>query len=199
MAFIFRGSMSSKTQICNVALTLLKAPRINNINDGTEQAKDLNALYDIVAEYVMAIGPWPSTIRRAALAQLSETPAFGFDYYYQLPTDPKCLRVLEVDEAKPGLIRYQLEGNKIATDEDTFSIRYISYLTDPEEYDPYLKQSIIEHLKVYIMYGQTSNEGLFMQSLQLATANAQRLISHASAQTGSKDLNLGDDYLTIRE
>lgn len=182
-----------------MALTLLKAPRISNITDQSEQAQDLNALYDLVAESVMSLGPWPSCCVRAELARATETPAFGFDYYYQLPTNPKFLRLLEVDEELPGLIKFQIDGDKLATDEDEIAIRYISFQTDTAKYDPYLKQSIIEHLMAYIVYGQTGDRNSFLSSLGMAKTNAMKAISFASAQTGSKDLNLGDDYTSVRE
>lgn len=183
--------MSSKVEICNVALTLLRAGRINELDEGTQPAQDLNAIYDIVSESVQAIGPWPSTIRRASLARLEEVPEFQYSYYYQLPVNPRCLRVLEVDEVNAGDIKYQVEAGKIATDEETFKVRYIAYITDSELYDSYLKQSIIEHLMAYISYSQTGDRNVFLKAMDTARMNALHLISYASAQGGSKDINSG--------
>ena len=78
--------MASKVEICNLALTRLAAPRITSIEDGTVSAKDCKAIYELVAEQTMALGPWPSCIKRTELAQLSDAPSYEYTYQYTLPT-----------------------------------------------------------------------------------------------------------------
>lgn len=188
--------MSSKVEICNVALTLLRSATFENFTDSTDSAQKCARIYDYIAKLVMGLGPWPSTIKRVSLAQLSETPAFKFEYYYQLPVD--FIRALEVNECTPGEVEHRIEGNKIATNENTFDLCYISFLDDSALYDIYLENSIVEHLMAYLTYSETGNQRMLLNALDLAKKNAQMMISYASAQGSSKDTNLGDDYLAAR-
>ena len=115
--------MASKVQIANRALTRLGRSRITAFSDNTDSAKLIDAIYEDVAEDVMSMGQWPSVVNRATLAQVATNPNHGYDHQYQLPTDPKCLRVLTLDEAKPGDNHYSIEGDKLLTDLDTVKIR----------------------------------------------------------------------------
>src|SRR3990167_286282 len=101
--------MSSQVAICNMALTKIAAPRITSIDDNTESARLCNALYNIIADEVMSEGPWTSVVTRQTLAQLTDEPEFDFDYMYQLPVNPFCLKVLDVFENEDGLKIYQIE------------------------------------------------------------------------------------------
>ena len=89
---------------------------------------------------------WNSLIRRAELSQETTKPPFGYDFQYQLPTDPFCLRVLEFSNGNlsypqdnmmthTGDPVFVIEGRKLLTNEDTAKIKYISRITDPNEYD----------------------------------------------------------------
>ena len=42
--------------------------------------------------------PFNFSITRTTLAQLSTAPTYGFAHQYALPTNPFCLRVLEMEE-----------------------------------------------------------------------------------------------------
>lgn len=150
--------MASKIQICNMALIRLSGKVIQSFSDNTVEAKKLNVIYDQVARNVMALGPWTSVTRRATLAQLTDSPEWGYTYQYQLPTDPACIRVLEINECELGDIDYQIEGNKLLVDDSSAQIKYISYITDTEQYDDYLRQAITERLIVEMSYGTTGSE-----------------------------------------
>ncbi len=85
--------MSSKVSICNSALSKLGADRITALTDNTKSAKEVSAIYDDVADNIMALG-WSSTKRRTTLAQSSVAPTWGYTYRYALPTDPKCMKMV---------------------------------------------------------------------------------------------------------
>jgi hypothetical protein len=134
--------LSSKVDICNAALSRIGQATITSLTDGTQPAKLCNTFFDLVARRVMTNGSWTSAIRRVTLAKTTNTPAFGFNNEFQLPVDPKCLKVLNVDEDIDGALNYAIEGDKLLTDEGTIKIRYIAELTDSEDYDVMLEEAI---------------------------------------------------------
>ena len=189
--------MASKVDICNLALTRLATARITSLSDGTVSAKDCNAIYELVAEQVMGLGPWPSCIRRVELAALASTPEYEYTYEYTLPTNPRCLRIISINESKPGEINYDIENGKLLIDESTVKIKYIAYLSDSNSYDIYLRQAIVDHLVAELIYTKTGSLSAFQAALSYATQHAQELLSQASIQTNAKDIN-SDVYIDAR-
>jgi len=150
--------MASKIEICNMALLRLGCKPIISFSDNTTESKTLNIIYDQVAENVMALGPWTSTLFRSDLAQLTDAPEYGYNYMYQLPTYPKCIRVLEINEDQLGDIDFRIEGDKLLTDETSVQILYIGFVESTESYDAYLRQAIVERLICELAYQRTGSE-----------------------------------------
>jgi hypothetical protein len=116
-------------------------------------------------------------IRRAELAQETQTPAFGYSYQYALPTDPYCLRVLEFSNgslsypqdnmfSNRGGPVFVIEGRKLLTDEGTARIKYVARVTDPQEYDASLVEALAARLAMEIAYAVTGSTTV----VQLVTA-----------------------------
>jgi len=66
------------------------------------------------------------------LASLSETPAFGWAYYHQLPAD--CLRVVDVLSGDTR-IDHTIEGRRLMTDVSSVNLIFLQRVTDPNEFD----------------------------------------------------------------
>ncbi len=189
--------MASQVEIANMALSNLGADRIVSLSDNTVSAKEVSARYNIIADMVMSMGAWPSVKRRAELAQLDVTPEFGFSYAFQLPTNPKCLRVLRLNECRLGEIPYSVEGDTLLCNDATVSILYAARLDNTESYDIFLMQAIIAQLTISMAYkftGQSKvTEGLILKFEKDVT----RLLGLASSQSSSERLP-SDDYLDAR-
>lgn len=158
--------MSSKVQICNLALVRLSGNRITSLTESTATAQLCNILYDDIADEVMMEGAWTSATVRTELALTSNTPSYGYTYEYQLPTNPKFLKILEVDEATAGQIPYRIEGDKLLTDETTMKIKYIGRVDDPQSYDVQLRRALITRLTAELAYpvtGQASSQQAWFQ------------------------------------
>ena len=149
--------MSSKTQLCNLALSQLGAGTIISLDDGTENADSCRTLFDDISDEVISLGPWSSCVFRADLAPLVTTPVYGYDVEFQLPTNPYCLRVLDILPCDRN--PYVIEGRKILTDSTSLKIRYIGRPADTEDYDQMLKRAVVARLKTCLAYkitGQSS-------------------------------------------
>lgn len=190
--------MSSKITIINRALSRLAQQRIISLNDDTNAAKLVNAIYDEVAEEVMSRGAWTSTLFRAQLSRLSDTPTFGYRYTYQLPTLPRCIRVLGVDEYRPGIIDWKVEGDKLLTDEPAISIKYIGFVEDAQKYDVDLKQAIVWALVAEMCYTFTGKDDTADRLADKAERKINDLLSMNGLNSGSNDSIPSNMFVDVR-
>lgn len=118
--------MVSEVQICNLALLKFGNITINSLEDNTAQAQACKELYPLMRDELMSLHEWNFALARADISpELQATPAFQYDFAYQLPAD--CLRVVELygTEAK-----WAREGNEFLTNqEEEIFIRYIKKVT----------------------------------------------------------------------
>ena len=188
--------MASKVELCNTVLTELGASTITALSDSTEEAIKCNTLFDVLAKQVMSEGSWTSTIRRAELARITSTPSFGYSYIFQLPEDPKCLKVLNINDVSADE-PFEIEDDKLLTDLSTCKIRYIAYLTDTEDWDIYLEKAFLAKLKASLSYTITGS-GTNTEKLELLY---EKLMSDSLAlngQQGSKDGFISDGLTRVR-
>lgn len=189
--------MASKVEICNLALARVGANRITSLTDNLEEARLCNLMYPTIADEVMAEGPWSRTLARASLAATSNTPTYGYDNEFQLPTVPVLLRVLSINESIPGNVDYRIEGDKLLTDESTIKIRYIGRIEDPASYGPYLTKAIVSRLAAELAYTLTANAAAaerLMERYRIDVAEGLAL----DGQQGKADTWTSDTFLEIR-
>ena len=148
----------SETSICNMALALLGDERIGALTDNTEAARACNSVYEHLRNGLLRSHPWRFARARASLASLSTTPTWGWSYEFTLPTDPYCLRVLDVEEYRQD--EWTVEGRKLLGDFSTANIRYISIITDPMQFDPLFSVALATRISIQICMRLTSDENL---------------------------------------
>lgn len=113
--------MASKTEICNRALLKIGQPAIMSVDDDSPTARQCFQEYDAALEATLRSYPWPFAIARKELGRLTERPAFGAKYYYEIPAD--SLRLVEVLTYGH---QYQIEGLKMASNAERVHVRYVS-------------------------------------------------------------------------
>ena len=124
--------MSSVVDICNSALNQIGASNIISLTEDSKSARILNQRFNFVRDSVFRAHPWNCLTIRVVLSPDATPPAFGFDNAFTLPTDPFCLRVLNIRFFD---IVHRVEGRKILCDEDTIELTYIGRITDVSQYD----------------------------------------------------------------
>lgn len=137
--------MASNVEIANSALTKVGSTRITSLTDNVKAAREINAIFELRRDYLLRTHNWSFAMTRTSLPALDETPAWGYTYLYQLPTD--CLRVVQVNDTwvVPGLADYtsgpdsepyKITGRRIETDIGApLKLRYIKRVTDPAQFD----------------------------------------------------------------
>jgi hypothetical protein len=197
--------MPSVVEICNEAMDLLGAATITALTENSKEARLCNRRFETVRDAVLRSHPWNTAISRAEIAKDSTAPAFGFSYQYTLPTDPYCLRVLSfwnsnVDSeiaAYDSQVMYKIEGRKILSDEGTCKITYIGRITDTEQYDAMLSNTIAHRLAAETAYAITGSTTV-AQQMQALYEQRLREARSMDAMEGYPDKIIADDFVNIR-
>ena len=187
--------MASVVGICNNALIKLGQDTIISLTEDSKAARTCNQLYEDTRDAVFRAHPWNSLIKRVELAQLSTSPAYEFEYEYQLPTD--CLRVLSTDKVEYETELFKIEGRKLLSDDTAVSILYVAKITDPNEYDTLLREAIAARLAAELAIIMTDSNSL-VQTMWTLYQDKLREARSVDGQEGTPDRIEADTYLNAR-
>jgi len=173
---------------------MVGARRITSLNEDSVEARLCLDFYDNVRDEMLRSHPWKFATKRAALVEVAnEEPAFGFDHYFQLPTD--CIRVLKVegDESLP----WTVEGTYLLTDDETATIKYVARITQVGMFDPGFTQALTLKLAYKLSFPLVQSTTL-RQSLMVEYNDAIRTARSFNGQEGAGDRVYADDWLNSR-
>ena len=181
--------MASTVDICNGALNQLGATTILSLTEDSKNARLCNSRYTQVRDGLFRTHPWNCLQKRVELATDTTAPAWGFSYAYTLPAD--CLRLLKILDYDSN---YKVEGRKILSNTSSMKILYVSRVTDPNEYDELLRETLSASLAADIAFAVTSNNttatnmyNLFQDKLKDA-----RFVDSTEGQNVEQDLGMTD-------
>lgn len=185
--------------IYNMAFDLLDEEVAIDPGDERAPVQWMRRNYPAVRDAVLRRHPWNFAIARAALAEMSERPAFGWRRQYQLPDD--CLRVLPPNDCGSfmgGDIPYQVEGRRILSDARApLRIRYVRRVEEVGLFDPLFTQLLAAELAVraanWITGKQSYSERLGQMVREL---NAQAVL--LDGLEGTPQQPLDDDPIAVR-
>lgn len=180
--------MATKTEIFNRALIKLGVNPVTAPDDPNEQARKCSAVYSSLLKAELRKNPWTFAITRAQLPMLAETPAYGWKYAYQLPSD--FIRIVQVGEywdftqirlaTDQPVVPYAIEARKILTDyEAPLRIRYVCNIEDDtENWDDLFTEAFACRLAMEVCESLTKNQvkfGNVSRWYKEAMADAKRL------------------------
>ena len=151
--------MASIVDICNGALNQLGATTIVSLTEDSKNADLCNARYTQIRDSVFRSHPWNCLQKRLELSSSTDTPAWGFSFKYDLPSD--CLRLLRILDYDSD---HKVEGRNII--KQLFYENFIySRITDPNQYDELLRETLSAALAADIAYAITSNNTVTQQNM----------------------------------
>ena len=181
--------MASIVGICNGALNQLGATTILSLTEDSKNARLCNSRYTQVRDALFRTHPWNCLQKRVQIAADTTAPAWGFKNAYTLPAD--CLRLLKILDYDSN---YKVEGRKILSNTSSMKILYVARVTDPNEYDELLRETLSASLGADIAFGVTSNNqtatnmyNLFKEKLRDA-----RFVDSTEGQNVDPDLGMSD-------
>jgi hypothetical protein len=146
----------SNVSIANRALTYLAATRITDLEQDSEVARKVNAIYEDTRDALLSEHPWNFAKKQRALSLLDETPTVEtWAYVFQLPSD--CLRVLSTENDEPFEI---FTGKKLYCNASAISITYIARITDPVQFSPGFVNAFSMRLGADLAFSITQNATL---------------------------------------
>jgi len=181
--------MASVIDICNGALNQLGATTILSLTEDSKNARLCNARYTQVRDGIFRSHPWNCLQLRTSLAKDATAPAWGFTAQFTLPAD--CLRLLYIIDYDSN---YKVEGRKILSNTSTMKILYISRVTDPNQYDELLRETLSAALAADIAYGITSSNPVAqnMNILFQGKLRDARFVDSTEGQNNAPDLGMTD-------
>ena len=144
--------MASIVDINNAALNQLGASTILSLTEDSKNARICNARYTQIRDAVFRSHPWNCLQKRLELSSSTTTPAWGYSFQYDLPGD--CLRLLRILDYDSN---HKVEGRSILSNNSSMKILYISRVTDPNQYDELLRETLAAAIAADIAYAITSN------------------------------------------
>ena len=187
--------MASVVDICNSALNLIGASNILDLTEDSKAARICNQRYTFVRDATFRSHPWNCLLRRVTLAPDTETPDFDFSNQFTLPTDPFCLRVLQLQDQD---LVYKVEGRKILANSTEIKMLYVARVEDPNEYDQLLIEAISAKLAADICYALVNSANLMVQ---LNTMYKAKLVEarFVDANEGTPATMNNESSLTVAE
>ena len=181
--------MASVVDICNGALNQLGATTILSLTEDSKNARLCNQRYTQVRDGVFRSHPWNCLQKRVELAADTTAPAWGFKVSFTLPSD--CLRLLRILDYESN---YKVEGRKILSNTSSMKILYIARVTDPNEYDELLRETLSASLGADIAFAVTSNNQTAQNMYQLFQDKLRdaRFVDSTEGQNIDQDLGMTD-------
>lgn len=126
--------MTDKLAVYNGALRELGEPPLTSLTEGRSSRRTLDAFYDQAVNYCLEVGQWTFASRLLMLeASVSVLPSFGYEYFFDKPTDYKNLIGIWSDENMTNPLGFYYDEDKDGWYASTNTI-YVKYISDDANY-----------------------------------------------------------------
>jgi len=187
------SSLASEVKVANLALTDLGADRIIALDEDSENARKVNAVFDLLRDSVLRSHPWNFAIERRSFNQTTNTPAYGYDAEFQIPGD--VLRILtSEDRANDEWVK---EGDKILVNDTSFKCRCIVRVEDPTRWDEIFVTVFAARLAAELAYSITDSRPVAADKWELYKRKYKEATG-VDAQEGTPEELLVDEWLDSR-
>jgi|SRR5215217_3713125 len=135
----------TKTNICNQALGRIGSPHIMDIEDAnSKSARVCKETFEIAVREVARAGEFNCMKKRIELGRLTEAPAFGWPYQFQLPAN--FISMVELNGVFVSGVRgenWEIEGDKLMTRAESAKVQFIGYDENTQNWDPLFVNAIV--------------------------------------------------------
>lgn len=176
--------------IANRALLRIGSDQISSLDNGTSGANFCTQLLPQAIETCYTSYHWRSATKRADLAPLAKSPAYGFAYQFSLPQDFALIKSVECDQP------YEIEGLRILSNATEMRITYIALPLLPTDIAPIMRDMVVRQLAYLISIPMLKNDTIsnrlaqeFMQAYGMAVQKDSIANSEADTSVGWYDEN----------
>lgn len=201
--------MSSKTEICNLAISHLGVGKtIADVDtEQSEEALICRRYYSIVRDMTLSDFSWPFATKFATLALVTERPNNEWAYSYRYPDD--CISITRIlsgvrNDNRQSRISYKIlrdnTGLLIYTDQVSAQIEYTAETDDPTFYPADYIMALSLRLASYIAAKITKGDPFGMGQKVLAMYYQEISRAQASAANEEQpDQRPDSEFIRIRE
>lgn len=183
--------MTTKTDLCNQALSLIGADSITSFEENTSTARRMRTVYDSSRKALLRLHPFQCSTKRIKLNPISTQPEFEYSYQFQLPDD--LIRIINANTED-----YVVETDKLLSNSNQLNLVYVFDNKNEETYDSLFIECLVLYLAYKISKPITGSQGTadsyYMQ--------CQELIKQAKAvqaqEIPSQQFFKDSDYSLIR-
>lgn len=190
--------LTSKTDVCNLALAELGARRISSYDsDTTVEAHACRLHLDHVVDTLLERHQWNFATTRATLAKLAAPGDAEWAETWQLPTD--CVRLIRITtgDTQNPLRDYAIEGRHLLTRGAGSGLRivYVSNARPVGQWIPLFTDAVVHKLAARICGDVTQNPALADGCLQKLESLALPAAQTADARETLSGENFGPRHL----
>lgn len=191
--------MTTATDICNLALDILKEAPISSIDDQRPVAMWCKRNFAVSRDSLLVRADWNFALKRASLPADLTPPAFGWDLAYTLPSD--CLRLIPLTrcgnyEGYP--IPHEVESGKILTNATApLKIRYVARVEAYASYPAVFIEALAGYMAMKCAHWVTGKQG-YQQIAQGLFAEAMRNAWLVDAIEGTSPRAADDEWVAQR-
>lgn len=208
--------MTSVISICNIALTNVGKPEINDLAEASAEARACNRFYEHTRDTLLQAYPWRFSGKTLSVAELTNDKPGAWRHAYKRPTD--CLKVRwvrgeyrenpddtcfrDADFHRDTLVEeiqnpYDIEGDTIYADLSPCLLRYTFRLTDPSRFSPLFTDALGWHLAVRLAMPLTRDPKMRADAYQLAQTS-QAIAAMADANEVRENSDITSDTVGSR-
>jgi len=188
--------MASAVSICNEALLQLGCESISSLSGTSKAARHCNQFYPTSRDEVLESHNWTFTVKRQELARVSGvTPAWGYDYTYQLPSD----FVFDI-RLEDTSVNYEIVNDYLNCDEtDDVNLFYVAETTLTGRYFALFESALVERIKSKLAIPMLGAGTKGVRAQEMAFNQYRYWLGKAQefdARRGNEDMDTTDSWLT---
>jgi len=138
--------MADNITICNLALGKVCEAQITSLEEASQPARLCKLFYAQTRDEVLQSALWNFATKRETLSRLADSPPFGWNYQYQLPSDYLAVIQLNSWQAHEARDLYEIEGQRLLTDEEQAQLLYTARIEDSEIFPPLFVEALYTKL-----------------------------------------------------
>ena len=189
----------TKVDIASRALIMIGANPIASFTDGTTEANVTNTIYEEIIESSLTRHNWRFATGQQQLSLLADSPTGRFEYAYQIPANPECLKILAVT-VNDALIQYNRYEDKIYLDgfgsQSTVIMDYI-FRQSEDQFPPHFRLAI-EYKLASIFGGSVARDAALVREFDQLSERQMLIAKNTDSQeTTTKTLST-DRFITER-
>ena len=186
--------MTQRTDIANIALSMLGEEPITSIEDETRIAQAVKTNYTIARDATLEAHEWSFATKRFEPSKLATAPLWGYSTQFALP--PECLRLTAVERdfvaSVPPQIRsgprtrnqvdHVVEGRAILCNEDSIQCTGIFRIENEGLFSNLFVHAFAAKLAILVCYAVTESNSKFDRVGQMY----EQFMREAKSRDGSQ-------------